>query len=240
VGDVAHGSWVDGPGMRTVIFLKGCPLRCTWCHNPEFQRADGAGRALSAERLASLAARDRLFFAATGGGVTFSGGEPLLFIDYVADVAAHLVEQGIHITIETCGYFDLPHYSRKLEKFVSLLLFDVKIVDADEHRRWTGAENALILRNLAALVERGTKLRVRTPLVPGITATEKNLDDIARLMPGRVELLPYNAPASEGPMPMEEEARWRRYFDLRCEACATPSITSSSAPAPPDACSPIG
>ena len=260
VFDVATGSGVDGPGLRTVVFFKGCPLRCAWCHNPEAQRRESetlrdpercihcgrcaqgcfsgarriVGQRFSPRHLGATLAQDKVFFEVSGGGVTFSGGEPLLFIDYLAALASQLAAEGIHVAVETCGIFDLDHYRKVLAQLVDLVLFDIKILDTVEHRRWTGAGNETVQRNLEALAKDGAKLVLRVPLVPGITATETNLRAIARLAArldiGPVKLLPYNPsgltkarrlagraarklpPALECPMALEEEARWRRFF----------------------------
>ncbi len=276
VFDLTHGSWVDGPGLRSVVFLKGCPLRCAWCHNPEGQRlepetllspekclhcgrcAEGCfsgarrpvGRWIAPDRLASLLSRNRVFFEATGGGVTFSGGEPLLFLDYVGAAARALARQGIAVAIETAGLFDLSRYREVLEDCVDLVLFDLKLLDDEAHRRWTGVGNATILRNLEALAADETRLVLRVPLVPEITATEENLCGIARfarrLGIDRVQLLPYNPTglekarrlegrpsrsfpdALERPMSLEEETHWRRLFAAAWGTGDVPLTASAS------------
>lgn len=290
VFDVARGSEVDGPGLRTTIFFKGCPLRCAWCHNPEGLRPaaeiaffadrchhhracaeacprdaidlDAAdrvrrfacdacgdcadvcdalalrrvGRPYSLARLEELVLRDRSFFAASGGGVTFSGGEPLLHPTLLGRLARRLQGHGIHVAVETCGDYDPQRFRAKVQPWVDLVLFDVKLVDPEAHRRWTGRGNRRILANLTALAAAarrgGPELQVRVPLVPGATASRDNLARIASLLRSldirSYALLGYNpsglgkwrrlgrtspSEADERPLPLEDEQRWRRVFD---------------------------
>ena len=233
ITDIHHFALDDGPGIRTTVFLKGCPLSCVWCHNPEtvspgrditFQKdlcigcgeclkacpygailmggeervsrtlctacgvcADAcpstalrvAGKHYPVPELIETLLRDRLFYEASDGGVTFSGGEPTLFMDYVAAAARELKRAGVHVAIQTSGYFDFGEFSDKLLPWLDLIFFDLKIFDPEEHRKWTGVSNELILDNFIRLKRLGrVGIVPRIPLVPGITATEEN---VARL-----------------------------------------------------------
>lgn len=286
VAEIHRFALDDGPGIRTTVFLKGCPLACLWCHNPELispapqvsfdarrcvecaacvracpvgairlhrqERIDrrlctgcGAcaeacpavalraiGRAMPPAELVEELLRDRPFWDASAGGVTFSGGEPGLHPRYLEEVCAALAGEGVHIALETCGHFDLARMRGVLD-LIDLVYFDLKLADPDAHRRFTGADNRLILANLAALAHRGpTRLVCRVPLVPGITDTPENLRGIVRLLRERgiadATLLSYNPgwiskataigrriPASAPPARWEAErdAQARRTFE---------------------------
>ena len=198
----------DGPGIRTTVFLKGCPLRCAWCHNPEGwspepQWLDKKGRKelcgyeISADDLARKVSRDRDLYRDSGGGVTFTGGEPLSQAEFLCEVMALL--PSIHKAVETSGYAS-PEVFGKVLAIVDLLLFDVKLADADSHRRFTGVDNSVILKNLATLCKSGKPFVARIPLIPGVNDTRENMEATARLLNGakglqRVELLRYHKTA---------------------------------------------
>lgn len=210
VFDIREFAIHDGPGLRTTVFLKGCPLACAWCHNPEgrsphpqtLTSALGertVGTWYSPFRLATILNRQSAIFRENGGGVTFSGGEPLRQSAFVAETIDRL--DGIHVLLDTSGYGTQAAFGR-LARRASLVYFDVKLADPGAHRRWTGRDNAPILANLRLLGTLGTPFVIRVPLVPGVTDTEANLTAIARLAaelagPGleRVDLLPYNRAA---------------------------------------------
>lgn len=198
----------DGPGIRMTVFLKGCPLRCAWCHNPEGwspepQWLDKKGRKelcgyeISADDLARKVSRDRDLYRDSGGGVTFTGGEPLSQAEFLCEVMALLPD--IHKAVETSGYAS-PEAFGKVLAIVDLLLFDVKLADADSHRRFTGVDNSVILKNLATLCKSGKPFVARIPLIPGVNDTRENMEATARLLNGakglqRVELLRYHKTA---------------------------------------------
>lgn len=206
--DIKEFSVHDGPGIRTTVFLKGCPLACMWCHNPEGQSPEPqwmhstvgnrlAGTIYTAAELAVLLNRQGSILIANEGGVTFSGGEPLRQADFVAQVIDQL--DGLHVLLDTSG-FGTETALRLLLERVNLVYYDIKLVSSAAHRRYTGVDNVLILNNLRVLSDSGVPFVIRVPLVPGVTDRRENLAAIAVLaqnLPGlqRVDLLPYNRAA---------------------------------------------
>ena len=198
----------DGPGIRTTVFLKGCPLRCAWCHNPEglspkpqiFHAMDGdeiCGRKVEAKDLAADLLKNREFFEMNGGGVTFTGGEPTMQADFLCEVMDLL--PGVHKAIETSGYCKPEVFKRILDR-LDLVLFDIKHTDPQQHKRWTGVDNAPILANLETLKRSGKPFVVRVPLIPGVNDSLENMEatrDLVKDAPGlqRLELLRYHKTA---------------------------------------------
>ena len=229
--DIKRFAVGDGPGIRTTVFFKGCPLRCAWCHNPEgldsapqlmheAAKCTGcglcrvpcghddcapwerclhvcpqnalkvAGRTVTADELADVLLRDAEFLRSVGGGVTFSGGEPLMQAEFLAALMPRLV--GLHLCIETCGYAAGERFAAVLDG-MDFVLFDLKLADSVEHVRRTGVPNEPIHANLARLRASGKPFILRVPLIPGITDTEENLRGLAALAGhDPVELLPCN------------------------------------------------
>lgn len=244
----------DGPGIRSVVFFKGCPLSCVWCHNPESQRRtpelsfDAAaclgctvcidacphgaldhatpgfvdrsacdlcfacvdvcpaaaltriGIPSTVEQVLAQVLKDKPFFDASGGGVTFSGGEPMLYPDYLGELAAACQAHGIHTLLETAGSFRWASFEQKVLPYIDTVYFDLKLFDATDHRRYCGVPNGPILANftrLAALANEGRiDLLARIPLIPGITATRENVLAIGQFLLAqgitRTRLLDYN------------------------------------------------
>ena len=231
VFDIKEMTVHDGPGSRVTVFLKGCPLRCIWCHNPEGLSAKPElmvkhtgclkcglcqkgcnhpecqpfGRCLHAcpkglvslsgteytpEKLAERLKGYERFLNSVGGGVTFSGGEPLMQGDFVYETAKLL--PNIHKALQTSGYAD----SQTFEKVLSLMdycLFDIKIADSETHKKYTGVTNEKILKNYEILRSSGVEHVVRIPLIPGITDTPENLRAISEIGgEDKVEVMRYN------------------------------------------------
>ncbi len=208
VFDIKEFAVHDGPGIRMTIFMKGCPLRCAWCHNPEglssvpqkMRSPAGtrvAGLRYTSGELAAIVNEQSGILRANDGGVTFSGGEPLCQAAYVAEVIDRL--DGVHVLLDTSGDAAEDDF-RTVVSRADLVHYDLKLVDPEAHRRWTGIDNARILANLQVLETLGTLCVVRVPLIPGVTDTNGNLTAIANTVAPldnvlRVELLPYNRAA---------------------------------------------
>ena len=176
----------DGPGIRTTVFFKDCPARCWWCHNPEAVYAaqdDKTGksleRAMTAEELMVELKKDRIFYEQSGGGVTFSGGEPLFQPEFLNEVLEQCKqdENYFHTTLDTTGYAPWKTLDRIAEK-TDLFLYDLKLMDSAEHRKYTGVPNELILDNLKMLAENGKNIIIRFPVIPGITDLQDNINQI--------------------------------------------------------------
>lgn len=205
----------DGPGIRTTVFFKGCPLNCLWCHNPESIRSfperlkvnqlssnknlceeELFGKKYSVEDLLKEIKKDQVFYDESGGGVTFSGGEPMLQIKFLKEILNECRQSGIHTAIDTSGYV-VKRLFLQIYDFTDLFLYDLKIYDNDLHREFTGVSNEIILNNLKYLTDRGNKVIIRIPLIPGITDTKKNLSELSAYIMKlknvkKVDLLPYN------------------------------------------------
>lgn len=160
------------------------------------------GRYYTTKELSELLLRDRAFYRHSGGGVTLSGGECTLYPDYVESLLHLLKAAGIHVVLETSGYFDYDAFSHKILPYLDLIYFDIKLMDRQAHIKYTGKPNELILENFHRLVsDAGVEVHPRTPLVPGVTATRNNLSVMADFLyetrVRSVSLLPYNPAAVE-------------------------------------------
>jgi pyruvate formate lyase activating enzyme len=208
VFDIKEFAVHDGPGIRTTVFLKGCPLRCLWCQNPEGISLEPqtmtspagkriVGQRYTSEELADLLNGQADILRRNEGGVTFSGGEPLMQAAFVAEVIDSL--DNIHTLLDTAGCATADDF-RLVAGKADLIYFDLKLIDPDAHRKYVGGDGKRILSNLRLLTRIGTPFVVRVPLVPGVTDTEDNLAAIAETVTGlagmiRVDLLPYNKAA---------------------------------------------
>ncbi len=233
--DIQRFSIHDGPGIRTTVFLKGCNIRCIWCHNPESQNANpelmlykekctgcgkckefcekaftddcekcgkcaevckfGArrlcGKEVSAEEIMQTVRRDKKFYEASGGGVTFSGGEPLLQVDFLLELLKKCKEENIHTAIETAGCVSFEHFC-KILPYTDLFLFDIKSVDREKHKNFTGADNELVLQNARKLKAKNAEIIFRMPIVPGYN--DREVSAAAELAkPNKLELMPYHS-----------------------------------------------
>ena len=202
VFDIKKYAIHDGPGIRTTVFLKGCPMDCWWCHNPEGKKQVKTmgnlkgDRRYSVQELMDEIEKDRVFYEESHGGVTFSGGEPLEQVLFLRAMLQACRSKQIHTIVDTCGYG--PYLSfEKINGLVDKYFFDVKLVDDVLHKKYTGRSNKGIFGNLQRLVDDKQSICVRVPLIPGITDTVENLEAIAMLLQQfksihEVSLLPYN------------------------------------------------
>ncbi len=190
----------DGPGIRTTVFFKGCPLDCWWCHNPECRNGESAdglpNREVTVAEVMTELVKDEIFYDQSGGGITFSGGEPMTQVDFLDALLTACRLRGFHTTVDTCGLAPANDFDRIYER-VDLFLYDLKIMDDTDHQKYTGQSNSVILDNLANLSARGNKVRIRVPVIPGITDSAANIEAMIRFLEPRknvrgVSLLPYN------------------------------------------------
>ena len=229
----------DGPGIRTSVFLKGCPLRCSWCHSPEGQCYEKqvlkspngciscgacislakektgreelirecvdvcprnlirvAGEDVTADEVYRRVMKNKDFFACDGG-VTFSGGEPLMQADFLIACLERFGGE-VNRCVQTSGYCDNEKFRKVAEK-TDLFLYDIKIVNSEKMKRYTGGDSHVVLGNLEALVEMKNNFIIRIPLIPGVTDTEENIDDIISVLKKYdikyAEAMPYNTMA---------------------------------------------
>ncbi|MGI6014144.1 MAG: pyruvate formate-lyase-activating protein [Oscillospiraceae bacterium] len=185
---------VDGPGIRTVIFLQGCRLRCQYCHNPDTWQLDG-GKTMTPDELVEMLIRYKAYYKSSGGGVTFSGGEPLLQRAFLLESLKRCKEAGIHTCIDTSGY-GVGGYEEILA-YTDLVLYDVKHTTSEEYHTVTGAAMDETLRFLQAAQTANVPLWIRHVVVPGLTDGEAHIRALGQYIKGirgvqRVELLPYH------------------------------------------------
>ncbi|MBQ2631872.1 MAG: radical SAM protein [Kiritimatiellae bacterium] len=194
----------DGPGVRTTVFFKGCPLRCAWCHNPEGQTFDTetmvrrggekvvCGRDWTADALAEELLRNADIMAQSGGGVTFSGGEPLMQAKFLLELIPTLKRKGIGLAIETSGHAPSADYQSVVSQ-LDFVYQDVKLLDAAEFRRWTGGELSIVMENIAWLRGAGIPFAFRVPCVPGVNDSADARAAFEGFAAGaRMEFLPFN------------------------------------------------
>jgi pyruvate formate lyase activating enzyme len=184
----------DGPGIRVTIFMKGCPLSCKWCHNPEgilpqqeiaeirnrigereFCKMEEAGKYYTAENIIDILKRDRVFMDHSKGGVTFSGGEPMLQFEFLYDAIRACKISGYHTTIDTSGYSPAENF-KLIIPFTDLFLFDIKHLDDQNHTEATGVSNSGILENYKILLENAGEVALRIPVIPGFNDDQEHIE----------------------------------------------------------------
>ncbi len=252
--EVKGNSLDDGPGIRSAVFFKGCPLNCIWCHNPESKSfaaelsydhntciGDGTcalhckqnaltpglidvvdrskcnlcfectkfcpakslsilGKSMSQDELVKKLSSDKPFYDVSGGGVTLSGGEATMAMEWVGGVAKALHEKGIRVLLETCGFFEYEKAEEFMLPYLKNIYCDIKLINEEQHIKYCGVSNKLILENIKKMFadrsKYGYDFLPRTPLIPGITDTEENLTGIAAFLKEngipKTELLAYN------------------------------------------------
>ncbi|SDY19673.1 pyruvate formate lyase activating enzyme [Evansella caseinilytica] len=189
----------DGPGIRTIVFLKGCPLRCLWCSNPESQNPVPTaefGKIMSVDEVMRELKKDQVHYRRSGGGITFSGGEPLMHADFVTEIIHASRSQGWHTAMETTG-FAADAVLRQVIPELDLVLLDIKAIPFSLHKKFTGVSSKLILQNALTIGEMAKEVAVRIPVIPTFNATEENINYICEFVKqvkhvSRIHLLPYH------------------------------------------------
>ena len=238
--DIQRTSFVDGPGIRTTVFFKGCNLRCAWCHNPESQRFEKqlmfykdkcigcgkcfekchnqlkncdfcgqceiycpsdarkiCGKEYTVEEVYEQIVQDVDFYKTSGGGVTFSGGECMLQLDFLKEILELCHKNGIHTAVDTAGCVPYESFESILP-FTDMFLYDVKLMNGEKHKKYVGTDNKLILENLAKLLQTNVKIWVRIPLIGGVNDTVEEMTALRNFFelngfPEKTELLPYHS-----------------------------------------------
>lgn len=210
VFDLQRFSVHDGPGIRSTVFLAGCPLRCAWCHNPESFVGHGAAWR-SVEAVMAEVRCDRDFHRESGGGLTVSGGEPLLQPTFVVALLGAAGAEAVHRCVQTSGAVPWDALEAILDR-VELIQFDLKHADDARHRALTGRGNGEILENARRLVQRGAPVEFRMPLVPGANDDADALAGVARVASalgvGELSVVPYQDLYLEKYRRLGLEARW--------------------------------
>jgi pyruvate formate lyase activating enzyme len=215
VYDIRSFSVNDGPGIRKTVFLKGCPLRCSWCHNPEsfsfnsgmwmreektgsfsITQPEVIGKYYTADEIVEEVVKDMPFFEQSSGGITLSGGEPLSQAEFAFQILLKSKEYGIHTCVDTSGFATWQDVE-KVAAVTDIFLYDLKLADNDLHKKYTGNDNRIIIENLMKLRFLKSELHIRIPLVEGITDTPENLEGLKRIIEKlpklkRIDLLPYH------------------------------------------------
>jgi pyruvate formate lyase activating enzyme len=250
--DVNRYAINDGPGIRVTFFLKGCPLKCSWCHNPEgispdvqkmynatkcigcntcvescpenactpspegivtdynlctscgicaevcpTNATEMSGKLTTVDEIVTIVEKERIFFDQSGGGVTFSGGEPLMQADFLITLLDELGRRSIHRTVDTTGFAKnkvLLEVAKRTDHF----LYDLKMMDPERHKKWTGVDNRIILENLQLLAATGATITIRIPLVKGVNDDDENIEKTALFVANlagekkNINILPYH------------------------------------------------
>lgn len=197
----------DGPGIRTIVFFKGCAMRCAWCCNPESQRYEIetliekgkekiVGYDVTVADIMPEILSDKIYYRRSGGGVTLSGGEVLCQADFAAELLKTCKEEGLHTAIESSSSLEFSEIE-KILPYLDLYLMDIKHMDSEKHKEYTGHGNELILENAKKIAKSGVELIIRTPVIPGFNDTPQDIKAIshfAKTLDGVKEhhLLPYH------------------------------------------------
>lgn len=205
--DIQKFSVHDGPGIRTIVFLKGCVLRCKWCCNPESQEYDvqnliiggntkTCGRDVTVREIISDVLKDMPYYRRSGGGLTLSGGESLCQPEFAISLLRAAKENGINTAIESTGYAETDIIGKYLE-YLDYFLMDIKHINSQKHRQFTGKPNHKILHNAKYIAENANELIIRVPVIPTFNATEGEIAQIAEFaasLPNvkKLHLLPYH------------------------------------------------
>ncbi|MGE4587073.1 MAG: glycyl-radical enzyme activating protein [Mangrovibacterium sp.] len=241
VFDIKRFAVHDGPGIRTTVFLKGCPLHCLWCHNPEgidpkpvslpktiklngrkFTEELMTGYEITQEALFAELQKEQLFMEESGGGVTFSGGEPLLQHVFLTEMLRICQHAGMHTATDT-SFLAPWKVIRTTAQWTSLFLIDLKLMDSQEHFRYTGVSNELILQNIRRIASTGHPFRIRIPMIPGISTKQENIRQcIAYLKnlanaPERIDLLPFHSTARQKYRRLRMENRFEQFRSMKKE-----------------------
>jgi len=236
--NIEKSSFVDGPGIRTTVFFKGCNLKCAWCHNPESQsfkpqmmfykdKCKGCGKCkeicpnnlescdlcgkctiycpvdarkvcgkeYTVDEVFEEVIKDKDFYDNSGGGVTFSGGECMLQIDFLTEILKKCNNAGIHTAVDTAGHVPFESFE-KILPYTDLFLYDLKIFDSEKHKKYVGVGNELILGNLNRLLNMGAKVWIRIPVIKDVNDSVDEMKAIKNFLSGRqqkTELLPYHS-----------------------------------------------
>lgn len=206
--DIQRYSIHDGPGIRTIVFLKGCALRCRWCCNPESQSYDiesmrldkktkTIGRDVTAREVLAEVVKDIPYYRRSGGGLTLSGGECLLQADFSEALLSLAKSAGISTAVESTGFGPFAAIQAQILPHLDVFLMDIKHMDTAKHREFTGQPNAPLLENALRIAQTGQSLVIRVPVVPGFNSTEQEIANIARYtatLPGvkQLHLLPFH------------------------------------------------
>lgn len=205
--DIQRYSIHDGGGIRTIVFLKGCPLRCKWCCNPEGQHYNVekmtlggkekiVGQDVTVGEIIDIVERDRIYYRRSGGGITLSGGESLTQPDFAVALLKTAKERGINTAMESTGFADFSVISRYLP-YLDLYLMDIKHMNSAKHKEFTSQPNELILENAKKITDAGARLIVRTPVIPTFNATKEEIGEIAKFASSlkgvtQMHILPYH------------------------------------------------
>jgi len=207
----------DGPGIRVTFFMKGCPLNCIWCHNPEgispfpetviqtnkvgereFSNSEEVGKYYSVENILEILEQERVFINQSKGGVTFSGGEPMLQFEFLLEILKACKANGYHTAVDTSGYSSTENY-KSIIPFTDLFLFDIKHMDEASHIEFTGVSNIGIFDNYRLLLESGKDIMVRVPVIPGFNDDPDYLEKLKQFLLStktsslkKINLLPYH------------------------------------------------